>query len=151
MSKSLSQHSPGFSLLEIMLAALVLLMGLMAVTQLSKGLLSNLSPSQAQGPNQHPAIIENLLRDQIEQARSASTHAAVANVADLVTPHGTYRTSVALAALPVVAPQNVGVTMNRRRYVATVQYQAVGAAAPGVIAGQVVFDKVTGRAGRSGL
>lgn len=151
MSRSQSRRSQGFSLLEVLLASLVLMVGLMAVSQLSRSLLASFSPDQEHGLNQHPAIVENLLRDQLEQARSAATHAAVASVSVLVTPLGTYQTGVALAAPPIAAAQNEGATMNRRRYVATVRYQAVGAAAPGVVAGQLVFDKVTGRAGRSGL
>lgn len=143
----------GFSLLEVMLAALVLMIGMMAVSQLGRNLLAGFDPSQDHGLNQHPAIVENLLRDQIEYARNATTHAAVLAppLPDLVTSHGTYSTTVALVAPPVATAVNEGATMNRRRYVATVRYQAVGKAAPGVTAGQVVFDKVTGRTGRSGL
>lgn len=143
----MSRRLPGgFSLLEVMLAALVLMIGMMAVSQLSRNLLSGFDPSQAHGLNQHPAIVEGLLRDRVELARSATALAGVtAALPDLVTPHGTYSTTVA-----TTGPLE-GATMQRQRYVATVRYQAVGAAAPGVIAGQVVFDKVIGRNGRSGL
>lgn len=152
----MNRFRAGFSLLEVMLASLVLMIGVLAISRLSQGLLSGFDSSQGHGLAQHPAIVENILRDQVEQARSVTSHAGVATVSALVTPHGTYSVQVKPADLPIVPALNAGpgespTTVNRIRYTAAVYYQAVGKAAPGELAAVVVFDKLTGMTGRSGL
>jgi|GEM_PF-4744704 len=151
----MTRSRAGFSLLEVMLTSLVLMIGLLAVSRLSQGLLSGFNPGQSNGLNQHPAIVENLLRDQVEQARSVTTQAGVVGVPALVTPHGTYTVVVKPADGTFVPALDNGseslTTIWRRRYTAAVYYQAVGKAAPGDLAGVVVFDKLTGMAGRIGL
>lgn len=151
----MTRSRAGFSLLEVMLASLVLMIGLLAVSRLGQGLLSGFDASQSHGVNQHPAIVEGLLRDQVEQARSVTTHAGVAAVPTLVTPHGTYRVEVKPADGTFVPLLDAGTesptSIRRVRYTAAVYYVAIGKAAPGELAGVVVFDKVTGMTGRSGL
>lgn len=137
----MSRWQRGFSLLEVMLASLVLMLGILGAAQLHRSMLSGFSPDQASGVNQHPAIVENLLRDQVEQARNAPP----ANLPALTTPHGTYQVTVT-----PLGGANGGVRVSRQRYEVLVRYQAVGAAAP-TVAGRVIFDKVTGGAGRTGL
>lgn len=151
----MSKGSGGFSLLEVMMAALVLMVGMAAIAQLNRSLLTSMDPRQSSGLGPHPAIVENLLRDQVEQARIQDTVALPATVPALVTPQGTYSVQVALAAPPVVAslnePTASPTSMGRVRYVATVYFQANGAPAPGDMAGLLIFDKVAGKTGRSGL
>ena len=136
----MSRRQRGFSLLEVMLASLVLMLGILGAAQLQRSMFAGFSPDQASGVNQHPAIVENLLRDQVEQARNAPP----ANLPALTTPHGTYQVTVT----PLGG--DGGVRVSRQRYEVLVRYQAVGAAAP-VVAGRVIFDKVTGGVGRTGL
>lgn len=137
----MSRQQRGFSLLEVMLASLVLMLGILGAAQLQRSMFAGFSADQANGVNQHPAIVENLLRDQVEQARSG----APANLPALTTPHGTYQVTVA-----PLGGANGGVRVSRQRYEVMVRYQPVGAAAP-VMAGRVIFDKVTGGVGRTGL
>ena len=138
------KRTRGFSLLEVMLAALVLMVGIMGVAQLNRSLFSGLDPSQDHGVNQQPAIVENLLRDQVERARSAQPPAPVA---DLVTQHGTYSLKV-----NALGGAEAGVRLTRQRYEAVVHFQAVGRTEPeAVVAGRVIFDTVTGGAPGAGL
>lgn len=151
----MTRSRAGFSLLEVMLASLVLMIGLLAVSRLGQGLLSGFDPSQSSGLNQQPVLVEGLLRDQVERARSVSTQAEVASDSTFVTPHGTYRIEVKAADGTFVPALNAGTesptAIRRVRYTAAVYYVAIGKAAPGELAGVVVFDKVTGMTGRSGL
>lgn len=142
----------GFTLLEVMLTALVLMMGLMAVSQLTRSTMGAFSTSQAGTMSAHPAIIENMLRDQVELARSVATDSALV-LPSLVTPQGTYTSTVALGGSPIVSSINWSGPVNRRNYIATVRFQAAGTPAPGVVVGQILFDKNynTTATGKTGL
>lgn len=149
-----SSHRPtqGFTLLEVMLTALVLMMGLMAVNQLNRSTLGAMAPSEAGSANAHPAIVENLLRDQVELARNVATDSALV-LPPLVTPQGTYTSTVTLGGSPITSSINWVGPVNRRNYIATVRFQAAGSAPPGVVVGQILFDKNynTTATGRTGL
>ncbi|GEM_PF-4370177 len=64
-----NRRKAGFTLLEAMLAILVLLVGIMALAPLSKSVLGNLSPSGGV-LLEHSEIVEHLLRDQAELIRA---------------------------------------------------------------------------------
>lgn len=142
----------GFTLLEVMLTALVLMMGLMAVSQLSRSTLGAIAPSQSTNLTANPAIVENLLRDQVELVRSVATDSAMV-LPSLVSPQGTYTSTLIPGGAPITSSINWPGAVNRRNYIAIVRFQATGTAAPGVIVGQILFDKNynTTATGKTGL
>lgn len=129
--------------MEVMLASLILLVGIMGLAQLNRGLFAGFDPGQSSGVNQHPAIVENLLRDQVERVRQTRT---ATPVSDLVTPLGTYSAQVVAQGAPVI-----GARLTVQRYEAVLRFQAVGQPAPGEVAGRIVFDTVSNGPEGAGL
>lgn len=140
-----SREEAGISLLEAMLTVLVLMMGIMAVTQLTRTMLSAVSPSES-GIVQHPELVEQLLRDGAEALRASRLDPPPARIElpALNVSGATYSVRVLRQGLP--APEN---GFRRVDYHVEVHYQAPGA--DEILAGSVELDKVTAPVAKGGL
>ena len=134
-----SKHQEGFSLLEAMLAVLILMMGVVGITQLTRSMVASVSPAN-RGPLPHAEIVDHLLRDEIETMRARPTADALHTGAVLVMSGATYSVRADLVP-PVVGPVN---GFSKATYTATAEYEAPGAAK--AVVGTVNFDKIVGPA-----
>ncbi len=143
MNRSSAQK--GVSLLEAMLSILVLMMGVMAITQLTRTMAASVSPAES-GIVQHPEIVEQLLRDAAETVRAnpIDPPPETVRLAPLGVAGATYSVRVVRNGLP---PAQNG--FRKVDYTIEVTYQAPGA--PEVLAGSLELDKVTGPVAKGGL
>lgn len=138
-------NAKGFTLLEALLASVILLIGVLTITQLTRGMVAGLSPGD--GPLEHPEIVDQLLRDQVEFIRAqAGTPAAPGLVSALAVPPATYT----VAATRTDTRNFVGAggfTYTEATYSVNVNIQPSNA-----LVGRAVFTKVTAsNGGRVGL
>lgn len=136
MNRSKRQH--GFSLLEAMLAVLILMAGVVGITQLTRSMVASVSPAN-RGPLPHPEIVDHLLRDEVETMRARPAADALHTGAVLVMSGATY--SVRADRTALVGPVN---GFSKATYTATAEYEAPGAAK--AVVGTVLFDKIVGPA-----
>lgn len=140
---SRTSRQGGFSILEAMLAVLVLMMGVVGITQLTRSMTASIVPSE-RGVVQHPEIVDQLLRDQVERLRAGSSTATPITGPVLVMSEATYSARADRTALD--GPVN---GFSRATYTVTVEYQAPGAAK--VLVGSTKVNKVVGPTARGGL
>lgn len=143
-----SRREGGFSLLEVLLASMVLLAGVMAVTKLTQGTLGGLTGTttteRASGPIQNPLLVDQLLRERVERMRSGDAGSAAGLERVLEVPYATYRTFAANEG--ALKPAANGLSYTRFRVWVTMQLREP-AGQPQILVGQVRFDMITGAAG----
>jgi len=140
-----SRNQLGLSLLEAMLSILVLMVGVAAVTQLTRTMVAAIMPAE---PSivQHPEIVEQLLHDGAEAVRAskADPPPLTFGLAPLTVSDATYSVRIYRGEVP---PPEKG--FRKVDYTVEVTYQAVGG--PEILAGSVQLDKVTGPVAGGGL
>lgn len=135
----------GFTLLEAMLAILVLMIGVGALAQLNRTMVRSLSPS-GDGLLQHAEIVDLLLRDGAEAVR-ANPNPPLFTMPNLVPNLTMSGATYAVQLTPLATPAAVK-GFRRLTYRVEVTYQAPGGAPE--LAGSLVMDKVTQAVGTKG-
>ncbi|MNT48795.1 hypothetical protein D3C72_1855960 [compost metagenome] len=138
-----AKRQEGFSLLEAMLAVLILMMGVVAITQLTRSLTASVTPSERGGVH-HPEIVDQLLRDLVENLRAINSTNASYTGANLIMSEATYSVRADRTAITPIANGFYKAT-----YTVTVEYEAPGMARATV--GTVMINKISGPATKGGL
>ena len=147
MSNASLRRQGGYSLLEVLLASVVLLVGVMAVTKLTQGTLNGLTGSNstrwAEGANQNPLLVDQLLREEVERIRSGDMATRSLTVGNALYHPDWFDEGQ-------LKPVFNGLDYRRYRVEVRMQLREP-AGMPKLLVGQVRFDKITGGLPGAGL
>lgn len=140
-----SKQERGVTLLEAMLSILVLMMGVGAITQLTRTIVSSVLPAEA-SVVQHPEIVEQLLHDGAEAVRASTLDPPplTFGLAPIAISGATYSVRIFRDGLPSIENG-----FRKVDYLIEVTYQVPDG--PEILAGSVQLDKVTGPVSGGGL